>query len=456
VADATCLRKKMERKLIMKKRIEKKYILMALLALMVILLSILFNNLLEESAKYKGFSKTIKGTFMPIIWGFIIAYLLNPIMKRLEQYVFMPLAKKLYQKQDKEKKQKKFARAGSVILTMALFLFVLIGGLCVVIPQIYESVAKIIRDVPEYYAEVETWVTEFMAEDNNLSVYILDGLDNLYIQLMDYVNTVILPNADKIVKGITTGIIGVIKVLLNIVLAIIISIYVLCEKESFIAYAKKLTYTYLSKKRAHNLIAGTRHVNRVFGGFINGKIVDSFIIGALCYIFMVIANFEYAVLISIIIGVTNIIPYFGPFIGAIPSVFLLLVTEPKQGLIFAVFILILQQLDGNVIGPLILGESLNLSSMWILLAILIGGGLFGVPGMILGAPTMACIYTILRKDTRVRLAAKNMPTESKDYLHLDIDAANAEDSPEAENATSEGGSDAEAPEDSASGEEMNK
>ena len=411
----------------MKWKIEKKYVGMAILALLVILLSILFNNLLEESAKYQGFSKTIKGTFLPIIWGFIIAYLLNPIMKKLEQYVFMPLAKKLFHKKDKEKKQKKFARAGSVIVTMALFLFIVVGGLCVVIPQIYESIAKIIRNVPQYYAEVETWATEFLAEDNALSGYILDGLDNLYVQLMDYVNTVILPNADKIVKGITTGVIGVVKIVLNIVLAIIISIYVLCEKESLVAYAKKLTYSYLSNERAHNLIAGTRHVDKVFGGFINGKIVDSFIIGVLCYIFMVIANFEYAVLISIIVGVTNIIPYFGPFIGAIPSVFLLLVTEPRQGLVFAVFILVLQQLDGNVIGPLILGESLNLSSMWILLAILIGGGLFGVPGMILGAPTMACIYTILRKDTRVRLASKDMPVESKDYLNLDIPAQTRED-----------------------------
>lgn len=439
----------------MKWKIEKKYVGIAILALSVILLSILFNNLLEESAKYQGFSKTIKGTFMPIIWGFIIAYLLNPIMKRLEHYVFYPLAQKLFRKKDKEKKQKKFARAGSVIVTLALFLFIVIGGLCVVIPQIYESIAKIIRDVPEYYEEVETWVTEFLKEDNKFSVYILDTLDNLYVQLMDYVNTVVLPNADKIVKGITTGVIGIVKILLNIVLAIIISVYVLCEKENLVAYAKKLTYSYLNNKNAHRLIAGTRHVNKVFGGFINGKIVDSFIIGALCYIFMVLANFEYAVLISIIVGVTNIIPYFGPFIGAIPSVFLLLVTEPKQGLIFAVFILVLQQLDGNVIGPLILGESLNLSSMWILLAILIGGGLFGVPGMILGAPTMACIYTILRKDTRVRLAAKDMPIESKDFLHMDISTQPEEDMPVSQ-ATAESEVPQEATEEKTSAQEENR
>lgn len=330
----------------------------------------------------------------------------------------MPLAQKLYRKKDKERKQQRFARAWSVIITLALFLLLLVGGLCVVIPQLYESVVKIAKDVPVYYQEVETWVTEFLEEDNRVSTYVLDVLDNLYVQLMDYVNTVILPNMDEIVRKITTGVIGVVKVVFNILLAIIISIYVLFEKEKLVAYAKKLIYSYLSKERANMLLAGTRHVNVVFGGFISGKIVDSFIIGVLCYIFMILVDFEYAVLISIIVGVTNVIPYFGPFIGAIPSIFLLLVTDPKQGLIFAVFILILQQLDGNVIGPLILGESLKLSSMWILLAILIGGGLFGVPGMILGAPTLACLYTILGKDTRRRLAAKGLPVESKDFLDI--------------------------------------
>ncbi len=410
----------MEKDSRMKWKIEKKYIGIAVLALVVVLLSILFNNLLEESAKYKSFSTTLKRTFLPIIWGFVLAYLLNPIMKRLENYLFMPLARKVYKKKDKERKQKNFARTISVILTMALFFVLVVGGLYVVIPQLYESVVKIIGDVPEYYAEVEAWITDFMSEDNEVSNYILDGLDNIYVQIMDYVNTVVLPNMDKIVKGITTGVMSLVRALLNVVLAIIISIYVLFEKEKLVAYAKKLSYSYLSKKNANLLIAGTRHVNVVFGGFINGKIVDSFIIGVLCYIFMVIVDFEYAVLISIIVGVTNIIPYFGPFIGAIPSIFLLLVTEPRQGLIFAVFVLILQQLDGNVIGPLILGESLNLSSMWILLAILIGGGLFGVPGMILGAPTMACIYTILRKDTRRRLAGKNLPLDSCEFLNMDM------------------------------------
>ncbi len=407
----------------MKWKIEKKYIGIAALALIVVLLSILFNSLLAESAKYKGFATTLKRTFMPILWGFILAYLLNPILKWFEDKMFMPLAKKIYgksKKSNKEHKQKKFSRALGVIATMVLFLLAVMGSLYVIIPQVYDSIATILGNVPGYYADLESWVTNFMSKNGAVNESILAGFDNLYEQFMNYVNTVILPNMDKIVKGITSGVMGVVRALLNTAIAIIISVYALCEKEKLIAYAKKLTYSYLSKKNANRVIAGTRHVNVVFGGFINGKIADSIIIGLLCYIFMVIAGFEYSVLISLIVGVTNVIPYFGPFIGAIPSVLLLLVTDPRQGLIFAIFVLILQQLDGNVIGPLILGESLKLSSMWILIAILVGGGLIGVPGMILGAPTLACIYSVLSKDSKRRLAEKDLPLETQEYLEMDL------------------------------------
>ena len=398
-------------------KIDKRYISIAGLILLVILISLIFNNLLEQGAKYKGVKTTINNTMLPILGGFVLAYLLNPIMKKGEKYLFLPLAKKIFKK--KEEKQKKLSRALGVISTMALLLVLLVGGLCLVIPQIYASVMKIIADVPTYYTEIEKVVTPFLEEDSELSKYVLGILGDAYLRLMEFVNTVLLPNMDKILKGITTGIIGGIKSTFNIVLAIIISIYVLFEKENLICYGKKLSYSYLSREHANKLLIGVRYVDNVFGGFISGKIVDSFIIGVLCYIFMMVAGLEYVVLISIIVGVTNVIPYFGPFIGAIPSALILLMTEPKQGLIFAIFIVVLQQLDGNVIGPLILGESLKMSSMWILLAILVGGGLFGVPGMILGAPTLACIYALLGNDTRKRLKEKELPVESSEYLFVD-------------------------------------
>lgn len=400
-------------------KVERKHIMIALMVLGVILISLLFNDLLKEGSRYSQIGNTIKSTMLPIIWGFILAYLLNPILKKLEKFLFMPLTEKIYEKKKRKNGKKRLSRALGVIATMGIFLVLVAGGLCVVIPQIYDSILKIIGDFPSYYTEIEEWTLNLLEDNNEVSSYVLSILDNSYTQISDYVNTVIIPNVDKIVKGITFGIIGGIKSILNIVLAIIISIYVLFEKENLISYAKKLSYSYLKRDHANRLIYGVRHVDRVFGGFINGKIVDSFIIGVLCYIFMLVVGFEYAVLISIIVGVTNVIPYFGPFIGAIPSIFLLLVTEPKQGLIFAIFVLVLQQLDGNVIGPLILGESLNLSSMWILLAILIGGGLFGVAGMVLGAPTLACIYTIVGNDARKRLEKNHLPVDSKEFLDID-------------------------------------
>lgn len=402
----------------MKWKLDKKYYAIALLTLGVVLISIMFNNLLEQTTKYAGIKDTISDTMLPILAGFVIAYLLNPVMRYFEKYLFMPLAKKVIKKGG-ENKRKKFARALGVTTTMILFILIIVGAVCMVMPQIYISVMNIIEDVPGYYAEIEQVIKSFLEEDNEVSKYVLSFMDNAYAQIMDFANSVIIPNMDQIVRKITTGIIGGVKIVFNLLLAVIMSVYVLCEKEKLISYAKKIVYSYLSKKNANKLVYAVRYVDVVFGGFINGKIIDSFIIGMLCYIFMVITGFEYSVLISIIIGLTNVIPYFGPFIGAIPSIFILLMAEPKQGFIFAIFILILQQLDGNVIGPLILGDRLKLSSMWILIAILIGGGLFGVPGMILGAPTLACVYALLNNDIRRRLRKKSLPENSEDYLKIE-------------------------------------
>ena len=224
---------------------------------------------------------------------------------------------------------------------------------------------------------------------------------------------------DKIVAGITSGIVGGLKIILNMVLAIIISVYVMAGKETLISVAKKLIYSIFSIKNANSVLDGMRYVSQVFGGFVNGKIIDSFIIGAICYVFMVIVGFDYAVLISIVVGVTNVIPYFGPFIGAIPSAFILLMISPKQSIIFVIFVIVLQQVDGNIIGPLILGDRLKLSSMWILFAILVGGGLFGVLGMILGAPCFACIYSLVGTICRSKLKERNLPTDTDDFYGLE-------------------------------------
>ena len=403
----------------MKWIIEKKYLSIGMIALIVVILALSFNYMLEHEVRLEEFKMVVNGTMWPILVGCIMAYLLNPILNFFEKYCFGPLSRILFRGKNKEKKQKSFSRGLGIICTEVLFLVLLVGGLYLVIPQVYASLVKIVTDAPKYYIEVTEWINKLDSDKSEFSKYLLMGLDRIYGQAIKYLNNSIIPNMDKIVAGITSGIVGGLKMVLNLILALIISVYVMAGKETLISVGKKLTFSLFSRKNANAVLKGVRYADNVFGGFINGKIIDSFIIGVLCYVFMVIVDFDYTILISIIVGVTNVIPYFGPFIGAIPSVLILLMTDFKQGIIFGIFVIILQQLDGNVIGPLILGDRLKISSMWILFAILIGGGLFGIPGMILGAPCFACIYAFVSTICKNKLKAKHLPTQTEDYYDID-------------------------------------
>lgn len=403
----------------MKWKIEKKYIRIAITALAVILISLVFQYLLEQKNNNSEFMKVVGDTFMPIIGGCVFAYLLNPILYFFEHYIFTPVANVLWKSEAKRKTKMKFSRACGIVCTLVFFFIILIGGLYLVVPQVYQSLVKIVSEAPNYYDTFVAWVDSLEPEKSDVSKYILLGLDRGYEQALEYLNRNILPNMDKIVVGITSGIVVGLKLLLNFFLIIVISVYVMAEKELLISVFKKFTYSILSTENANRTLSGVRYVHKVFGGFINGKIIDSFIIGVLCYLVMMIAGMDYAVLISIIVGVTNVIPYFGPFIGAIPSALILLIVDWKQGVFFIIFVLILQQIDGNIIGPLILGDRLNLSSMWILFSILIGGGFFGVPGMILGAPCFACIYALVGTLCKTKLEKKNLPVDTEQYIELD-------------------------------------
>lgn len=400
----------------MKKRFNNKYVKLGITLLVVVVLSLMFNYTLEHKKEYEAIKTLIKGTLAPIIAGFVLAYLQTPVLNFFEHYLFTPVGNKVF----KEKKDvKKFSRGLGLLFTIALFLFLVIGGLYLVIPQIYQSLLKIVTEAPNYYNHLSEWIMSLDKKHSEVSEYLLVASEKLYSQAIDYLNDDVLPNMDKIVAGITSGIMGGLKLVLNVVLAVIISIYVLLEKEVLAATGKKFLYSLFDTTNANQIIRGVRYMDKVFGGFISGKIVDSFIIGLICYIFMTIVQLDYAVLISIIVGVTNIIPYFGPIIGAVPSVLILLMTDVKAGIIFAIFAVVLQQVDGNIIGPVILGDKLNLSSMWILFAILVGGGFFGVPGMILGVPCFACIYTLISTICRGRLEKKKLPLNSEEYFEID-------------------------------------
>lgn len=403
----------------MKWKIEKKYIKGATALLIVIMIALLFQYSLEHEPKESETMALLVTTFRPIIGGCIFAYLLNPILYFFEHYFFTPLAHVIWKAENKQKTRHKFSRALGIICTLIIFFIIVVGGLYLVVPQVYQSLIKIVSDAPNYYNSVVDWIDSLEPDKSEVSKYILMVLDRAYDQGIKYLNENILPNMDKIVVGITSGIVVGLKLLLQVVLMVIISIYVMAEKELLISAVKKVVFSIFSIKNANKVLRGVRYVDKVFGGFINGKIIDSFIIGAICYLFMTIAGMDYSVLISIVIGVTNIIPYFGPFIGAIPSALILLIVDWREGIFFVIFILILQQIDGNIIGPLILGDRLNLSSMWILFSIMIGGGLFGVPGMVLGAPCFACIYALAGTFCRTKLEKKDLPTDTESYLKID-------------------------------------
>ncbi len=398
-------------------KIEKKYMKIGLIALGVIVLSILFSHVLENEVKVAEWKTVVSNALFPITAGSIMAYLLNPMLKFFERTLFTPLAKSVFKKN--KQRQHTFSRTCGIVCTLIVFFVLVIGGLYMVAPQVYQSIHKIVTEAPTYYNNVNAWIIDISKDNPELGQYLNPALERIYNQALSYVNDSILPNIDKIVAGITSGIVGGLRMILNIVVAVIVSVYVMAEKETLVSVGKKLTYSFFSRKNGNAIVRGVRYANQVFGGFINGKIIDSFIIGVLCYIFMVIVDFHYPVLISMIVGVTNVIPYFGPFIGAIPSILILLMMDFKQGLVFAVFVLILQQADGNIIGPLILGDRLKISSMWILFAILVGGGFFGVPGMILGAPCFACIYALVGTYCKMKLKEKDLPMDTAEYLEVE-------------------------------------
>jgi predicted PurR-regulated permease PerM len=223
---------------------------------------------------------------------------------------------------------------------------------------------------------------------------------------------------NTILVTISSGIVGSIKFVMNFLVGIIVAIYILGSKEEMAAQCKKVIYSVFSKKTGNTILDAFECINNVFGGFINGKIIDAFIIGIICAIFCCSVKMPYAVLISVVVGVTNLIPFFGPFIGAIPSALLVLVDDPQMCIVFVIFIVILQQVDGNIIGPLILGDSTGLSALWIMFAILVGGNLFGLAGMILGVPVLACIYIFVTMVIKGRLEQKGLTDDISYYLTL--------------------------------------
>lgn len=365
--------------------------------------------------RYNGFAaswKRLTYILQPIIIGIIVAYLINPIMVFFEKYLIRLIEPHM----KKKEKAKKLSRTIATFGALAVFVLIIVLLLVMLIPQLIESIQGLVVTLP---GEVEALIAKIniLLKGNSQAA---DMLEDTLIYTTDFLRNWamndLLPKGNQYLTSITTGIFGLFKVLLNIAVGLIVSIYLLFSKETFIGQMKKLTYALFKPKKANIIVETARKSNEIFGGFISGKIMDSAIIGVICYIVLLIMKMPYPVLVSVIIGVTNIIPFFGPFIGAVPTFIIIALANPIQGLYFLIMVLILQQVDGNIIGPAILGDSTGLSPFWVVFAIMVGGGLFGFMGMLLGVPVFAVIYYILQRIIYRLLRNRKLPEETEKYV----------------------------------------
>lgn len=382
---------------------KNKYLGWGITAFGVIACCILFYMLLQHGKSIGDAISSLLGILSPIIWGLVIAYLLWPLTKVFQRKLFEPLLKKL---RPKKPVRTSLARGLSVALSILVALIIIAALIWLIIPQIYTSVESIVLNYQEYYDTITGWINKFFENNPEVEEVLLSATGDVSDSLLDWAKTALLPSMGKVVTSVTTGIYAVLRAILDVLIGFVVACYVLSNMELFLAKSKMVLYSMFSIKASKRILKAIRFTDTAFMGFISGKVIDSAIIGVICYICCAIMRMPYVVLVSVIVAVTNIIPVFGPFIGAIPGAVILLFLDPWQALIFLILILIIQQLDGNFIGPMILGDSIGISALWVLFAIVVGGDLFGMVGMVVSVPIFATIYGILRSAARHGLRQK--------------------------------------------------
>lgn len=368
------------------------------------------------------------GILNPFILGFTIAYILTPIVNTLEHRAMYPIYKKIKKENAKPfrgKLRKKF-RVFSVILSYLILIFVLAALVWMIIPELMTNISNLGRVIPSVFNNIYSAALSFVKDGNAFTDFLKNSM-NIDVQsiirginLNDIISsaTGYLSGVGDLIGGISSTIMTTVKTTINVIIGIVASVYFLADKEKFAAQAKKFAFAIFERKNANRLIKDFRFIHKTFIGFIAGKIVDSAIMGVLCFIGLSILHTPYAVLISVYVGVTNVIPFFGPYLGAIPSAVLLLMVSPPDCLVFVIFIIILQQIDGNIIGPKILGNTTGLSGFWVIFGITVFGAIYGIFGMFVGVPVFAVIYAFVRRFLNRKLKNKDLPDETAEYAEL--------------------------------------
>ncbi|MBQ1363702.1 MAG: AI-2E family transporter [Oscillospiraceae bacterium] len=402
---------------------DRTYINWGMTAFCVVALSLLFYFAVRNISVFGDFFRKLVTILAPFIWGLVICYLLSPLMRFLEERVFLPLGKRLYRK-NKKGGAGKFARVMSILFSEIVLLLLIAALVYLIIPQILSSVQMLVQNSGTYADNVSKWLDGLLKNYPELDSYVGGLFGNINANVGNWLETRLLPQLGSLITSVSSGVYGFARSIYNLIIGIIVSVYLLADKEGFLAAVKRLSYAVFSVETADKLRQGLNFVDKTFMGFLSGKILDSLIIGIICYIVCSILKMPYTLLVSVIIGVTNIIPFFGPLIGAIPSALIILMVDPSKCLIFVIFIIILQQIDGNIIGPRILGSSTGINGFWVMFAIILGSGLFGFWGMLLGVPVFVVIYTVIQNLIIKKLKKSDLPWKIADYKEMDyIDPA---------------------------------
>lgn len=346
----------------------------------------------------------------PILYGAFMAYLLAPMVNFFERHLFPHPAGRV-----RKRSAAAAVRTAGILLSWLVICFFIYLLASVLMPELYKSVLQLIANVDNYYNTISGWVTHLLETYPEIAARVVAWMNASFENIDNLLTGEVLPRLQTVMTTVSGGVWSMVSFIKDLLVAVIASIYLLATKERCAAYGRKLVYSLCPRENVGLVLRGVRRADGIFSGFVRGKLLDSIIIGILCFVCCSILKFPYTPLVSVFVGVTNIIPFFGPFLGAIPSTFLILLVSPRQALYFVIFVLALQQLDGNVIGPKILGNTTGLSSLWVIIAILVGGSFFGIVGMFFGVPVCACLRCLTDFFLDVRLRKKGLPVECGEY-----------------------------------------
>lgn len=414
----------------MKHRKHAPYIAAGVTAFSVIASSLLLAFALLRFERISQFCSDVAYILRPITFGLVLAFLLLPLHRKFNSFLSRVGGGALC----KTAHRARLTDFAAILLSLLVLLVIIYLLLAMLLPQVYVSVVGLIRALPGHISSVHEWLQEFLKNNPDVQAVLMPVYDSIALSLQEWLQSDLMPNLESVdstlnwlqnqfwpsfssvASGVSSLLLTVLYFLKDVLIAVIVSVYLLMRKDTFAAQSKKIVYSIFRTKHADIIVEETRNAYRILSGFIIGKLIDSLIIGVICLICCNLFRFPYPVIVATVVGVTNIIPFFGPFIGAIPCILLILLVDPVKSLYFALFILILQQFDGNILGPKILGDSTGLDAFWVLFSILLFGGLFGFTGMVLGVPVFAMIYSILNRLVRSGLTRRGLPLETGKYL----------------------------------------